>query len=389
MAVAWLAGAVWAASLFAGVVFGEECKHGAACKNAIWSTRAEMLEYTAHANPPMAEVPVIVFPPTLHQSGPSRVEKLDLKESLKLDFPATSPNLMANFVRIRVGEELPTGVSAATSQSYYVIRGSGMSQTREGNVSWREGDLFVLPYLGDEAAPICDVEEQCVIHSCDEDPHFGGCALYWVHDEPLLRYLGVRPNHARRFEPTLYEGSQMRETVGSIPSIDEFGLVRNRRGILLSNPASMQTRTLTPTMWSLLNSIDGNATQHPHKHNSVALDLAVSAGQEGTVYTLLGRELDAEGNIVNATRATWQSGGAFVTPPGWWHSHHNEGSSRAWVLPMQDAGLYTHQRTLDIRFVDEEKQRLKKGVSRGATTDSTQEVSAEPVVAGTLAFGHV
>ena len=33
-----------------------------------------------------------------------------------------------------------------------------------------------------------------------------------------------------------------------------------------------------------------------------------------------------------------------------WHSHHNTGDSVAWVLPIQDAGLYTHQRTLDIRF---------------------------------------
>ena len=32
------------------------------------------------------------------------------------------------------------------------------------------------------------------------------------------------------------------------------------------------------------------------------------------------------------------------------HSHHNDTDTPAWVLPMQDAGLYTHQRTLDIRF---------------------------------------
>merc|ERR1712217_52485 len=161
----------------------------------------------------------------------------------------------------------------------------------------------------------------------------------------------------------------MRRTVGDIPPLDENGYVRNRRGILLSNPASPQTKTLTPTLWSLLNSIDGNASQLPHKHSSVALDLAVSAGQTGKVYTLLGRSLDADGNIVNATKAVWESGGVFVTLPGWWHSHHNEGSSRAWVLPMQDAGLYTHQRTLDIRFSAEEQRRLQQGLSRGAPQD--------------------
>ena len=78
--------------------------------------------------------------------------------------------------------------------------------------------------------------------------------------------------------------------------------------------------------------------QAPHRHNSVALDLAVVGGA-GDVYTLLGRELDSEGNIVSPLRVDWESGGVFVTPPGWWHSHHNEGDATAWVLPMQDAGL--------------------------------------------------
>jgi len=338
--------------------------------NGDWSARAEMLEYTANANPPMAEVPVRVFPPSMHQRGPSRVEQLDLREELELPYPATAPNLLASFIRVRVGEELATGVEVgATSQSFYVIRGSGSSETRAGAIEWAEGDLFVLPYLGDGTPGVCDEGRQCIRHRCGEDPHYGGCAIYWVHDEPLLRYLGVRPLDIRRFEPTLYPGGAMRSTVNDIPPTDEQGLARNRRGILLSNPASPQTKTLTPTLWSLLNSIDGHASQHPHKHNSVALDLAVSAGQTGKVYTLLGRSLDADGRISNATKAVWESGGVFVTPPGWWHSHHNEGSSRAWVLPMQDAGLYTHQRTLDIRFGAEEQGRLRQGISRGATLD--------------------
>jgi gentisate 1,2-dioxygenase len=39
-----------------------------------------------------------------------------------------------------------------------------------------------------------------------------------------------------------------------------------------------------------------------------------------------------------------------VTPPGWWHAHHNESGVEAHLLPVQDAGLHTHLRTLDIRF---------------------------------------
>ena len=58
--------------------------------------------------------------------------------------------------------------------------------------------------------------------------------------------------------------------MGKIEPVDALtGEVRNRRGILLSSLDSPQTHTLTPTLWSLLNSISGGATQAPHRHNSV------------------------------------------------------------------------------------------------------------------------
>ena len=88
--------------------------------------------------------------------------------------------------------------------------------------------------------------------------------------------------------------------------------------------------------------------QSPHRHNSVALDLCIAAAP-GT-YTLIGASLDAQGRIVDPRRMEWMAGAAFTTPPGLWHSHHNESSERALVLPVQDAGLHSWLRTLDIRF---------------------------------------
>jgi gentisate 1,2-dioxygenase len=117
-------------------------------------------------------------------------------------------------------------------------------------------------------------------------------------------------------------------------------------------------------LWSLLNSIPAKNVQRPHRHNSVALDLAVAA--KPGVYTLMGKEIDTNGDIVDPIRCDWTPGGVFVTPPGWWHSHHNESDEVAWVLPMQDAGLYTHQRTLDIRFVDDELALHRAGRIRGS-----------------------
>jgi len=352
-----------------------------------WNTQGQLYEYASVANPPMSQIPIKVFPPSLHQSGPTAVIPLDLSKDLELPYPATAPNLLAAFIRIAAAEKIVSSVKWATSQSFYVIRGRGSSRTRAGTVGWKAGDLYVLPYLGDDTPAVCDSGNQCVEHGCLEDSKFGRCAIYWVHDEPLLRYLGVRPEDTRRFEPALYPGDVMRSTVHNIPEMTADGVKRNRRGILLSNSATNQTKTLTPTLWSLLNSINGGAVQLPHKHNSVALDLAVSGGDRGLVYSLLGRELDKEGNIVEPVKAVWETGGVFVTPPGWWHSHHNTGQSVAWVLPIQDAGLYTHQRTLDIRFMQDEADRLKKGVSRGATQDEVAAPPARPLVAGTMMLG--
>ncbi|CAE8684609.1 unnamed protein product [Polarella glacialis] len=363
--------------------------------NCEWQAGGSMLEYTANANPQMSEVPVRIFPSVLHETGKTQLVPLDLSKALGLNYMATAPNLLASFIEVKAGETFETGVEHATSQSFYVIRGQGSSLTRAGLVEWSEGDLFVLPYLGDDSPSVCHsspsvIGRQCVRHACtDGGGGAGSCALYLVHDEPLLRYLGARPVDTRRFEPALYPGKAMRETVEGIAPVDaETGEVRNRRGILLSSASSHQTKTLTPTLWSLLNSIGPGATQPPHRHNSVALDLAVNGGfPKGSVYTLLGRELDSAGNIVKPVKVEWVSGAVFVTPPGWWHSHHNEGNDTAWVLPMQDAGLYTHQRTLDIRFQAEEAARLQSGINRGATMDQDDR-EVKPLVAGTLMFGH-
>jgi gentisate 1,2-dioxygenase len=127
---------------------------------------------------------------------------------------------------------------------------------------------------------------------------------------------------------------------------------KNRLGTLLGNPATVDTGTLTvtPTLWSLFNVLPAHTSQNPHRHNSVALDLCVFASKGA--YTLMGKTLDEKGNIVDPIRCDWRTGYVFITPPGYWHSHHNEGDEDAYVLPVQDAGLHTYQRTLDIQFMN-------------------------------------
>ena len=64
------------------------------------------------------------------------------------------------------------------------------------------------------------------------------------------------------------------------------------------------------------------------------------------------RKLDDQGRIVNPDRMDWKPASAFVTPPSLWHAHFNESGSPALLLPIQDAGLQTYLRTLDIQFTN-------------------------------------
>jgi gentisate 1,2-dioxygenase len=326
-------------------------------------------EYGAAANPEMAPIPVLVHPPTLHQSGPTRVIPFDIDDYLEIDGQATSPNLMASFVRIEKGESIGTR-AIASSQAFYVIRGSGVTSGEHGTITWSEGDLFVVP-----------VTEGEMKHTC-VDGEMGGAAIYWVHDQPLMDYIGCKPT-VSKFEPTLYKKADLLATVEEIKHTPtEDGSERNRLGVLLGNKACPQTKTLTHVLWSLLNSIPAKNVQRPHRHNSVALDLAVAA--KPNVYTLMGKEIDDKGEIVDPIRCDWTPGGVFVTPPGWWHSHHNESDEVAWVLPMQDAGLYTHQRTLDIRFVDDELALHKAGRIRGSAFAITNRQYTEMSAIGSV-----
>jgi len=298
-------------------------------------------EYTSAANPAMAAIPVLAHDAALHSSGPTRVIPFDLKDQINVPYSATSPNLLVSFIRLCKGESIATS-ARATSQAFYVIsgRGSSSSVDHDCSVNWSIGDMIVFP--GSEA-PIQHVAEP------DED-----CAIYWVNDEPLLRYLGVSPCE-KTFEPTVIRRARMLSEVERI-SHEPGAQHRNRMGVLLGNkvtdPVAQHgsgTLTLTPTLWSLLNVLPAESSQRPHRHNSVAMDLCVYSAGPG-VYTLMGKDLDEHGNVKDPVRCDWGSGSVFVTPPGWWHSHHNETQEDAWVLPMQDAGLHTYMRTLDIQF---------------------------------------
>jgi gentisate 1,2-dioxygenase len=210
-----------------------------------------------------------------------------------------------------------------------VIHGRGRSRLREGELPWEQGDFFALP-AGSRAE-----------HHAQAD-----AAFYWVHDEPLLRYLGVKAD-TPRFEPTLYPREKAVAVLEEIEH-DPQAAVRNRVSVLLANEKLDQTLTITHVIWAMFGVLPKDSVQLPHRHESVALDYIIEC-QPGC-YTLVGENLDNDGHIINPKRADWKTGAAFVTPPGYWHAHYNESGAAAHLIPIQDAGLHTYLRSLDIKF---------------------------------------
>ena len=122
----------------------------------------QIFEYSTAANPiesgATPSIPIKGFSADLYAGGESRFIPLDLSRELRTPYPATGPSLLANFVRIWAGEKL-TSAPIASSEFFYVIAGSGRTETADGSIPWKTGDFVALPGLE-------------VIHFADSDTAF-------------------------------------------------------------------------------------------------------------------------------------------------------------------------------------------------------------------------
>ena len=285
-------------------------------------SKAEYYEYSTAASINLPSIPICSWEVSPKVNTTEEIV-LDLSKDLKTLYPTTSPNLCASFLYIKKNDTIFLQRNA-TSSIFYVVSGGGCFES----IKWNQGDIFTSP-MGK------------IKLKADADS-----VLYSIHDGSLLHYLGAVPS-TKLFEPTLYCKKDLEE---NLQLLTDPNANKNRQGILLGNLYTKEsTKTITPTLWALYNKLPANTFQKPHRHNSVAIDYCISAGEN--VYTLIGKELNDDGSIKDPEKVEWKTKSVFTTPPGLWHSHHNEGEEDAYVLPLQDAGLFTYQRTLDIQFV--------------------------------------
>ncbi len=317
-------------------------------------------EYESNVSPSVNQVPIVTKNSKDCSIG---INFIDNGSVYNVDYKATSPNLLASFIVldenkasdnekhiIRFNRE-DIAVEKefnASSHLFYVL--NGISRFTITEAVYVKGEEYGEMYIDTKHTEF--IVEEGEIFICPAFQHLKICnmsenekaEIYYVNDSPLLNYLGAQAEK-QIFKPCIYDKKFIQESLQNLSNPH-----KNRKGILLSilDTEKIGTNTITPTLWALYNELPPNTKQRPHRHNSVALDLCIYCSDSENIYTLVGDELDENGNIVNPKKVNWKQGEMFITPPTLWHSHHNDGDTYAYILPIQDAGLLLYQRILGI-----------------------------------------
>lgn len=239
---------------------------------------------------------------------------LDSSEALATPYPATSPLLLARYLRIRAGQRLET-LRRASAEIHYVLRGAGVSHGHGADIAWGPGDVFCLPGGAE------------VVHEAGED-----AVLFTVCNEPLLRFEALEPPRpgAARVGPVHWPKHEIDSHFEAIIAREDSAEASGR-ALQLTSAAMAPASQPVPSMNLAINTLEPGKDQRPHRHNGVAITLAVQG--EG-VHSMIEDE-----------RIDWSTGAVQVTPATELHSHHNRGPHRMVALIVQDEGLHFYTRT--------------------------------------------
>ena len=75
---------------------------------------------------------------------PTGLIPLDTSDALEVPHLATTPTILARYVRLRSGDSLRSRFKAS-GEVYYVMHGQGCSKNGADFIWWQTGDLFCFP----------------------------------------------------------------------------------------------------------------------------------------------------------------------------------------------------------------------------------------------------
>ena len=245
---------------------------------------------------------------------------LDCSAQLATPYPATTPTLLLRYLKLRAGERLRTAFQGS-GEVYYVMTGSGESRHESGRIEWGTGDLFCFPG-GADTTHIAATQD---------------CLLFCGTNEPLLAYERLRPPALGQstVETTHWPAA---EIARHFETVWQRELTSRNTGHFVqfsSTSLAPSTNTLG-TVNVAINTLPAGADQAPHRHNGVAVTLAIQG--EGIH------------SLIDGERIDWATGAAQITPATAMHSHHNRGTQRMRSLVFQDEALHYYTRTPGFSF---------------------------------------
>lgn len=251
---------------------------------------------------------------------PTGLIALDISTDLCTRYAATTPTLLCRYVKMRATEQLRTNF-AASGEIYYVMSGSGESRNDRDVIAWGSGDVFCFPGGGE------------TLHRAGSTD----CLLFAVTNEPLLAFERLRspaPGQAV-VEATHWPAAEIDrhfEQVWNRPrSANTTG-----NSVQFSTTALQPSSNTIPSINTAINTLESGGDQRPHRHNGVAVTLAIQA--EGIH------------SLIDGKRVDWSTGAAQITPATLLHSHHNRGPQRMRSFVIQDEGLHHYTRTPGFSF---------------------------------------
>lgn len=295
-------------------------------------SEAESFPYTAHGRyltptnsfrDKLPPVPALVFTAERDRAfdpqTPTAAIPLDISDRLAAPVPATTPLLLARYLRIRAGESLALRLRA-TAAICYVIQGAGETTDRGDRLAWGAGDIFRIAGGAETVHRAAD----------------GDAVLWTVSNEPEVAFHGLEPPGSNSGLPIAhFPAAEIRRHLDAVRATpdkeDTSGKV-----VVFATQAYEKMLSLTPSMTLALNSMEPGKSQRAHRHNSVAVTLVL--------------ESERCYSMIDGVRAEWQRHATMITPPTAAHSHHNGGRELATFLIVQDGGLFYHCRTIGFSF---------------------------------------
>ena len=247
--------------------------------------------------------------------GKSLLIPLDISDVLKTSYLATTPSILARYIRINSKKNITHNLKTS-GEIYYVLEGKGSSENRDDIIEWSKGDVFCFPGGKD------------TLHSSEAE----NSILFLVTNEPLLFFEQLSPSLDKNSN-VLASHWPYEKTISFLEDRYKRPKTKETSGVavLFSTEETLPSRNTIPSINTSINTLESGGDQRPHRHNGVAITLAIEGEK---VYSMIEDE-----------KIFWKNGVAQITPASELHSHHNRGKKRMISFVVQDEGLHWYLRT--------------------------------------------